>query len=103
MNSLYGMQRANGDWFAIDDRGHLRMPVFHSIRQAMVARTRHWGMMLFKPVVVNERVIENLAPKDGESGAYFLLVDDPSASLSRGQPLEHSQLALLIHDAVERQ
>ena len=51
MSSLYAMQRANGDWFALDDHGRLRMPVFHSSNAAMHARIRHPGMLLFKPKV----------------------------------------------------
>lgn len=99
MSSLYGMQRANGDWFALDDYGHLRMPVFRSSGAAMVARARHWGMMLFKPVPLDERALASLVPKDDESAVYFCLVDNPSISLSRGHQLEHAQLALLIHNA----
>lgn len=99
MSSLYGMQRANGDWFALDDYGHLRMPVFRNIGAAMVARSRHWGMMLFKPVLFDEGTLASLAPKDGESAVCFCLVDNPSISLGRGQSLEHAQLALLLHNA----
>lgn len=99
MSNLYGMQRANGDWFALDDSGHLRMPVFHSSSAAMMSRSRHWGMMLFKPVLFDERALASLAPKDGESGVRFCLVDNPSISLSRGHQLEHAQLALLLQNA----
>ncbi|HEX5709103.1 MAG TPA: hypothetical protein VFX96_17510 [Pyrinomonadaceae bacterium] len=99
MSNLYGMQRANGDWFALDDNGHLRMPLFHNNRDAMVARSRNWGMLLFKPVALDRRALESLAPKEGESAAYFCLVDNPSANLSRGRSMEHAQLALLIDGA----
>ena len=102
MSSLYGMQRANGDWFALDDYGHLRMPVFRSSDAAMEARSRHWGMMLFKPVQFDERALAGLVPKGGESAVYFCLVENPSVSLSRGQRLEHEQLALLLRDAPEQ-
>ena len=102
MSSLYGMQRANGDWFALDDYGHLRMPVFRSSGAAMVSRSRHWGMMLFKPMLLDERALKSLAPKPGESAVYFCLVDNPSVSLSRGHLLEHAQLALMIDNAPEQ-
>lgn len=102
MSSLYAMRRANGDWFALDDHGHLRVPVFRDERAAMAARARHWGMMLFKPVTLDERALASLVPKDGESATRFCLVDDPSLSLSHGQPLEHAQLALLIRNAPEQ-
>lgn len=102
MSNLYAMRRANGDWFALDDHGHLRVPVFRNDRAAMAARTRHWGMMLFKPVLLDERALASFIPKDGESAAHFCLVDDPSLSLSHGHSLEHAQLALLIHNAPEQ-
>ncbi|MCA1632611.1 MAG: hypothetical protein LC802_02560 [Acidobacteria bacterium] len=102
MSSLYAMQRANGDWFALEDHGHLRMPVFRNNREAMAARSRHSGMMLFKPVLLDARALASLVPKDGQSAAQFCLVDDPSLSLSRGHPLEHAQLALLVHKVPEQ-
>jgi hypothetical protein len=30
MTDLYAVRRANGDWFALEDEGRLRVPVFHS-------------------------------------------------------------------------
>jgi len=37
---MYALQRANGDWFALDDHGRFRVPVFRSSSEAMVARAR---------------------------------------------------------------
>jgi len=39
MTGMYGMQRANGDWFALNDGECLRMPVFRSSGEAMQARS----------------------------------------------------------------
>jgi hypothetical protein len=99
---MYAMQRANGDWFALDDRGRLRAPVFRSSDGAMQARARNSGMLLFKPVVLDERALNDLAPTETEAAACFWLVDDPSINLSRGRPLEHAQLALLVGGATEQ-
>ncbi len=55
MSNMYAMQRANGDWFAMDKGGRLHVPVFHSSWEAMLARVRNWGMQLFKPVLLGER------------------------------------------------
>ena len=99
MSGMFAMQRANGDWFAFDDHGRFRVPVFHSSREAMVARARHQGMLLFKPVVLDERVLKEIAPADGGSDVYFWLVDNPSADSNRGHLIEHAQLALLTHEA----
>jgi len=99
MSSMYAMQRANGDWFALDYQGQLRLPVFHSVQEAMQARAHNWGMLLFKPVIFDERVLNELAPTGEESGIYFWLADGSSTKLNRGHLIDQAQLALLIHDS----
>lgn len=98
-DSMYAMRRANGDWFALEDHGHLRVPVFHSSRGAVQARTRNSGMLLFTPVALDARALKELAPADGGCLVSFWLVENPSAKLTSGQPLEHAQLALLVLDS----
>ena len=101
MTSIYAMQRANGDWFAFNDHGRLRVPVFHSSSEAMEARWCNPGMLLFKPVALDERALDDLAPTEaGDSGGYWL-VNNPSINLRRGRPLQHEQLVLLVHDAAQ--
>ncbi|MCM3906193.1 MAG: hypothetical protein ND866_31285 [Pyrinomonadaceae bacterium] len=97
INTLYAMQRANGDWFALDDHGKFRVPIFHSIREAMIARSRDTGMECFKPVVLDEAAFVKLTTTD-EGKACFWLVGDPSINLSRGRALDHAQLALVMHN-----
>jgi hypothetical protein len=97
---MYAMQRANGDWFAVKDEGRLRVPVFRSNSEAMQARARNSGMMLFRPTALNERVLNDLTSTD-EGGTCFWLVGNPSVNLSRGRPLEHAQLVLLIRDSIQ--
>ena len=97
MNTVYAMQRANGDWFAVDDHGRYRVPVFRSSGEAMVARSRDPGMECFRPVVLDEIAFKNLTTTD-EGKACYWFVDDPLIKLSRGRPLDHVQLALLVHD-----
>ena len=99
---MYAMRRANGDWFALDDYGRLRVPVFRSTGEAMEARTRNPGMMLFKPVVLDEGALFDLSPTEAEGNAGYWLVSNPSVSLRQGRPLEHSQLTLLIGGATEQ-
>jgi hypothetical protein len=100
MSSMYAMQRANGDWFAVKDQGRLRVPVFRSNSEAMQARARNSGMMLFRPIVFDERALNDLTSTD-EGTACFWLVSDPEVNLSRGRPLEHAQLVLLIRDTMQ--
>lgn len=37
---IFATQRANGDWFAFEHHGRVRVPLFHSSRDAMIARLR---------------------------------------------------------------
>jgi hypothetical protein len=96
MSSLYAMQRANGDWFALDDRGRFRVPVFSSQRGGMMARVSNWGMRLFKPVALDARSLGELVPADGVSETDFWLVDDPFTSLNRGRLIDRAELSQLV-------
>jgi len=93
------MQRANGDWFALDDRGRFRVPVFSSQLDGMMARVGNWGMRLFKPIALDGRTLGELAPADGAGDTDFWLVDAPFTSLNRGRLIDRAQLSLLMHDA----
>jgi hypothetical protein len=99
MTNIFAMQRANGDWFALNDNGRLRVPLFHSASEAMEARRSNPGMLLFKPVVLDESALNDLAPKETEDNAGYWLVSDASVKLKRGRLLEHEQLVLLVNDA----
>jgi len=88
------MQRANGDWFALDHNGRLRVPLFHSSHDAMIARLRNFGLLDFKPVLLNAGFLKEIMP--GEDEVDFCMVDDPFASLNRGSTMTRTQLAWLI-------
>ena len=102
MTSMYAMQRANGDWFAFDDRGRLRVPVFRSSGSAMSARKSNAGMLLFKPVALDEHSLGDIASTNDGNSAYFWLVDESSTSVSRGQSIERTQLVGLMQDVTEQ-
>ena len=91
MKTLFAMRRANGDWFALDDQGSFRVPVFHSSGEAMLARSRDTGMECFRPVVLDAAAFKNLTTTD-EGKACFWLVADPLMKLSRGRSLDSKQL-----------
>jgi hypothetical protein len=103
MSDIYAMQRANGDWFALEDDGRLRVPLFHSSQDAMIARLRNFGLLLFKPVVLDAPFLKKIVPLPGENEVHFCMVDDPFASLNCGSPIERSQLALLMRHPAEHQ
>lgn len=95
MSNIYVMQRANGDVFALDHHGRFRVPLFHSSRDAMIARSRNWEMLLFKPVALGAHLLKELVPVRGGGEVEFWVVNDP-ANLKRGHLVEHAQLALLM-------
>jgi hypothetical protein len=98
-SSLFALRRANGDWFALDDRGRFRVPVFSSQWGGMLARANHWGMRLFEPVALDGRALEELVPADGVGETDFWLVDDPFTNMNRGRLIDRAQLSLLVRGA----
>jgi hypothetical protein len=99
MSDLYAMRRANGDWFALDDGGRFRVPLFGSQRGGMLARVSNWGLRLFKPVALDAGALEELVPAGGVGETDFWLVDDPFTSLKRGRLMNREQLSLLVRGA----
>ena len=95
MKTLYAMRRANGDWFAVADKGDLRMPIFKSSGAAMEARLRDSGMECFRPVTFDGCALEELRRTDGHT-ASFLLISDPSRHLKHGLRLGFTELAPLM-------
>jgi hypothetical protein len=91
MSEIFAMQRANGDWFALDDHGRLRVPLFHSSHDAKIARLRNFGLLLFKPVVLDKLVVKEVLPLSGEDEVSFCRVGDPFASLNCGNPMGPSK------------
>ena len=96
MSDIYVMQRANGDVFALDDRGRFRIPLFKSSRDGFLARLRNFGMLLFKPVQLDDSLLDQLVPLGGAADVDFWLVGDPSINLNRGRPVQPAQLAVLM-------
>ena len=96
MSDIYAMQRANGDVFALDNKGRFCVPLFHSSGDAMTARMRNGDMLLFKPVALDARLLRELRPKDGQNNVELLLVKDPLRSLKRGDQVDHAELTLMV-------
>jgi hypothetical protein len=96
MNPMYAMQRANGDWFALEQREGFRVPIFSSNREAMQARAFNVELLVFKPVLVDDRALTDLAPVDDQRPTHFWLVKDACVNMKHGVALEHSELAGLI-------
>ena len=96
MSDIYAMQRANGDVFALDNKGRFCVPLFHSSRDAMTARSRNGDMLLFKPVALDAGLLRELIPKSGQNNVDLLLVKDPLRSLKLGDLVDHAELASIV-------
>jgi hypothetical protein len=96
MKTLFAMQRANGDWFALDQNEGFRVPIFSSNREAMQARAFNVEMLVFKPVLIDERALNDLAPANGQPATHFWLVKDACVNMERGAAMNHSDLAVMV-------
>ena len=95
IKNLFAMRRANGDWYALNDNGGFRVPVFASSSSAMTARMQDPRMECFRPVSIDEAAFKNLTTTDSGS-ASFWLITDPLLKLSKGSPLNHQELEALL-------
>ena len=95
MTGMYAMQRANGDWFAFNEKGRLCVPVFKSNSDAMKARSLNFEMLHFKPIQLDESAIDDLRSAKTEEAASFRMISDPTLNLSRGRSLDYAQFSLL--------
>jgi len=102
MNTIYAMQRANGDWFALEQREGFRVPIFSSNREAMQARAFNVELLVFKPVPVDDRALTDLAPIDDQRPTHFWLVKNACVNMKQGVALEHSELAGLVRGEKRR-
>jgi hypothetical protein len=94
MTDVYAMRRANGDWFALEDNGRMRVPLFHSPHDAFMARLRTVDLLLFSPIALDAQVLNEIVKSRDQ--VDFCLVNNPFASLKRGDPMQRGHLASLI-------
>jgi hypothetical protein len=97
MTDMFAMRRANGDWFALEDDGRLRVPIFHSAHEALMARLRTVEMLLFSPIALDTKLLNEIV--GGQSDVDFCIISNPFASLRRGLRLPQSQLVSLLTSA----
>ena len=96
MSNIYAMRRANGDWFASDDRGRFLVPIFHTSGDAMIARARNTDMLHFKPVALDAHLLKQLVPVGG-GDVDFRMVKDPIAKLNQGSLVQLAHIASLVN------
>lgn len=90
MSNLYAMRRANGDWFEFEHDAMLFVPIFHSTHDALMARLRTVEMLVFSPVALDVGLLNEIA--DHRKDVEFCIVNNPFASLKRGETLSHAQV-----------
>jgi hypothetical protein len=73
--------------------------ILFSRSDAMTARLRNGDMLLFKPVVLDARLLRDLRPKGGQDNVDLLLVKDPLRSLKRGDQVDHAELSLIVGES----
>ena len=84
------MQRANGDWFALDDHGAFRITVTAKYRDAKGPVIE---MLVFRPVELDETSLKDLARVNPTGPSHFWLVDAATVNLKRGHRVEHAELS----------
>ncbi|HEX7294947.1 MAG TPA: hypothetical protein VF251_04285 [Pyrinomonadaceae bacterium] len=94
---VFGMRRANGDWFVLEVDGQRRVLIFRYLIGAWRARAKNDQLMLFWPALIDERALAEFASADNGQPTCFWLIDeeDPAADLRHGHPLEYMQLCTL--------
>jgi len=97
--SLYGMQRANGDWFAMREPSRFRVPLFASVDEAKAARAFNVELLVFSPALFDQRALKQVGQLEQDRGVYFWLVDESSRNMRRGIALEREQVELMVNDA----
>jgi len=97
--SLYGMQRANGDWFAIKEPRGFRVPLFSSLSEAASVRTFNVEMLVFNPALFDERALKQVERLEDGRPVYFWLVEKASRNMRRGMAVQYAQLALILSGA----
>jgi hypothetical protein len=97
--SLYGMKRANGDWFAIKEPLRFRVPLFSSMSEAAGVRAFNVEMLVFSPAMFDEHALKQVGQLEDDRPVYFWLVEKASRNMRRGIALQHEDMALLLSGA----
>jgi hypothetical protein len=96
--TLFGMQRANGDWFAIKEPSRFRVPLFTSVDEARATRAFNVDLLVCRAVLFDERALKQVAELETNRTFYFWLVDEYSRNMRRGVALERDQVELMLND-----
>jgi len=96
--SLYGMQRANGDWFAIREPSRFRVPLFSNVDEAKAARAFNVELLVFSAALFDQRALKQVGQLEQDRAVYFWLVDESSRNMRRGVALERDEVELMLNE-----
>jgi len=75
--------------------------LFRSASGAMRARAFNNGMLLFKPVILDESALQDLVSVEKSQAAHFWLADESQVNLKHGHAIAYGELAVLCDEATE--
>jgi len=97
--SLYGMRRANGDWFAIKEPLRFRVPLFSSMSEAVDVRAFNVEMLVFSPTIFDEHALKQVGQLEDDRPVYFWLVEKASRNMRRGIAFQHDDMTVILSGA----
>ncbi|MCI0486836.1 MAG: hypothetical protein L0229_09575 [Blastocatellia bacterium] len=90
MSELFVMRRANGDLFAEQMHGRVRIPVWPSAEAVARYKARNPELMIFWPVRLDRSLMKQIKAgfgKEGRTELFLLSEDAPDAHLDDGKPV----------------
>jgi len=73
------------------------VPLFRSSQDAIMARLRNSGMLLFVPVALNKQTLDEMVSTPTE----FCMINDPHNALSRGSRVTLEELLQVMITPIE--
>ncbi|HEX8185595.1 MAG TPA: hypothetical protein VF747_12605 [Blastocatellia bacterium] len=95
MSEMYVMRRANGDLFAEEIDGKLKIPIWVGLEAVARYRERNPELMTFLPAPLSRPLMQKIQSGLGREGAkeFFLLSEDaPDAYLDNGRPISLEEI-----------
>ncbi|MFP5262166.1 MAG: hypothetical protein ACLGJB_09710 [Blastocatellia bacterium] len=95
MREMYVMRRANGDLFAEEIGGRLRIPVWTDLEVAARYKERNPELMIFLPMRLTRPLMRKIESGLGREGTreFFLLSENaPDAYLDDGRPISLEEI-----------
>jgi hypothetical protein len=96
--TMYAMQRANGEWFMTEIDGKRCLPVFRSFAAAQRVQARIADLMVYLAQPLDSRTLMEFSSSNGSLGYWLVDEFEPSPSMKPGRWLSASELATIGED-----